>query len=457
MFANLSEKLGGILDGLTRRGRLGEDDVDAALREVRLALLDGDVALPVVKDFITRVREAALGEEVLRSVTPGQMVIKIVHDNLVEMLGAEPAPLRVNGNPPNVVLMVGLQGSGKTTTTAKIAKRLTSFDKKKVLMASLDIYRPAAQQQLAQLGEQTDITTLPIVFGERPVAIAKRALKVGATEGFDVVMLDSAGRLHIDKELMDEVADVSKATNPAETLLVTDAMTGQDAVNVAREFKEKIGISGIVLTRVDGDARGGAALSMRAVTGAPIKFLGVGEKLDQLDVFDARRVAGSILGQGDVVGLVERASQVVEEKDAEKAAEKMLKGQFTLGDMADQLGQLRKMGDLKGLMGMMPGMGKLKNQIKDANINDGAIARQQAIILSMTSKERINHKLLNGSRRKRIASGSGTTVQEVNRLIKQFDMMSKMMKKAGKMGKKGGGMFPPGMMGGGMGSMPPFR
>ncbi|MDH3335662.1 MAG: signal recognition particle receptor subunit alpha, partial [Rhodospirillaceae bacterium] len=292
MFANLSEKLGGILDGLTRRGRLGEADVDAALREVRLALLDGDVALPVVKDFITRVREAALGEEVLRSVTPGQMVIKIVHDNLVEMLGSEPAPLRVNGNPPNVVLMVGLQGSGKTTTTAKIAKRLTNFDKKKVLMASLDIYRPAAQQQLAQLGEQTDITTLPIVFGERPVAIAKRALKVGATEGFDVVMLDSAGRLHIDKELMDEVADVSKAANPSETLLVTDAMTGQDAVNVAREFKEKIGISGIVLTRVDGDARGGAALSMRAVTGAPIKFLGVGEKLDQLDVFDARRVAG---------------------------------------------------------------------------------------------------------------------------------------------------------------------
>lgn len=457
MFESLSEKLGSILDGLTRRGRLGEVDVDAALREVRLALLDGDVALPVVKDFIANVRAAALGEEVLRSVTPGQMVIKIVHDNLVEMLGAEPAPLRVNGNPPNVVLMVGLQGSGKTTTTAKIAKRLTGFDKKKVLMASLDIYRPAAQQQLAQLGEQTGVATLPIVFGERPVAIAKRALKVGATEGYDVVILDSAGRLHIDAELMNEVADVSKATNPSETLLVTDAMTGQDAVNVAREFKQKIGISGIVLTRVDGDARGGAALSMRAVTGAPIKFLGVGEKLDQLDVFDARRVAGSILGQGDVVGLVERASQVIEEKDAEKAAEKMLKGQFTLGDMADQLGQLRKMGDLKGLMGMMPGMGKLKNQIKDANINDGALARQQAIILSMTTKERINHKLLNGSRRKRIASGSGTTVQEVNRLIKQFDMMSKMMKKAGKMGKKGGAMFPPGMMGGSIPPIPPFR
>ena len=457
MFANLSEKLGGILDGLTRRGRLGAADVDAAMAEVRVALLDGDVALPVVKDFISRVREAALGEDVLRSVTPGQMVIKIVHDNLVEMLGADAEPLRVHGNPPNVVLMVGLQGSGKTTTTAKIAKRLTSFDKKKVLMASLDIYRPAAQQQLAQLGEQTEITTLPIVFGERPVAIAKRALKVGATEAYDVVILDSAGRLHIDKELMDEVADVSKATNPSETLLVADAMTGQDAVNVAREFKEKIGISGIVLTRVDGDARGGAALSMRAETGAPIKFLGVGEKLDQLEVFDARRVAGSILGQGDVVGLVERASQVIEEEEAEKTAAKMLKGSFTLGDMADQLGQLRKMGDLKGLMGMMPGMGKLKNQIKDANVSDGTIGRQQAIILSMTNKERNNHKLLNGSRRKRIAAGAGATVQEVNRLVKQFDMMNKMMKKAGKMGKKGGGMFPPGMMGGGTPPMPPFR
>ena len=457
MFANLSEKLGSILDGLTKRGRLGEADVDAALAEVRLALLDGDVSLGVVKDFVARVREAALGEDVLRSVTPGQMVIKIVHDNLVEMLGAEPEPLRVHGNPPNVLLMVGLQGSGKTTTSAKIAKRLTGFDKKKVLMASLDIYRPAAQQQLAQLGEQTEITTLPIVFGERPVAIAKRALKVGATEAYDVVILDSAGRLHIDKELMDEVAEVSKAVNPSETLLVTDAMTGQDAVNVAREFKEKVGITGIVLTRVDGDARGGAALSMKAETGAPIKFLGVGEKLDQLEVFDARRVAGSILGQGDVVGLVERASQVIEEKDAEKAAEKMLKGSFTLGDMADQLGQLRKMGDLKGLMGMMPGMGKLKNQIKDANVSDSAIGRQQAIILSMTKKERNNHKLLNGSRRKRIAAGAGATVQEVNRLIKQFDMMNKMMKKAGKMGKKGGGMFPPGMMGGGMPPMPPFR
>ncbi|MCK5446388.1 MAG: signal recognition particle protein [Rhodospirillaceae bacterium] len=455
MFEGLSNKLGGILDGLTKKGRLSETDIDAAMREVRVALLEADVALPVVKDFIARVKQGALGEDVLRSVTPGQMVIKIVHDELVEMLGAEPEPLRVHGNPPNAVLMVGLQGSGKTTTTAKIAKRLTTFDKKKVLMASLDIYRPAAQQQLQQLGEQTEITTLPIVFGERPVAIAKRAMKVGRTEGYDVVLLDTAGRLHIDQELMDEVADISKAVNPGETLLVTDAMTGQDAVNVAREFKQKVGISGIVLTRIDGDARGGAALSMRAETGAPIKFLGVGEKLDELDVFDAQRVAGTILGQGDVVGLVERASQVIDQEDAEAATQKLLKGQFSLSDMADQLGQLRKMGDLKGLMGMIPGMGKIKNQIKDANIDDSAIARQQAIILSMTAKERTNHKLLNGSRRKRIAAGSGATVQEVNRLIKQFDMMKKMMKKAGKMGKKGmmGGMPGPGQMP----NLPPFR
>lgn len=454
MFEGLSDKLGGILDGLTRRGRLSEADIDAAMREVRIALLEADVALPVVKDFIARVKQGAAGEEVLRSVTPGQMVIKIVHDELVEMLGAEPEPLRVHANPPNAVLMVGLQGSGKTTTTAKIAKRLTAFDKKKVLMASLDIYRPAAQQQLQQLGEQTEITTLPIVFGERPVAIAKRAMKVGRTEGYDVVLLDTAGRLHIDQELMDEVAEVSAAVNPGETLLVTDAMTGQDAVNVAREFKEKVGISGIVLTRVDGDARGGAALSMRAQTGAPIKFLGVGEKMDELDVFDARRVAGSILGQGDVVGLVERASQVIEHEDAEAATKKLLKGQFSLSDMADQLGQLRKMGDLKGLMGMIPGAAKIKNQIKDAKIDDGAIARQQAIIFSMTKKERTNHKLLNGSRRKRIAAGSGATVQEVNRLIKQFDMMNKMMKK---MGKKGKGMMGSMMGPGQMPPMPPFR
>ena len=454
MFEGLSDKLGGVFDKLRKRGALKESDVSEALREVRVALLEADVALSVVKDFIEKVKVAALGEEVLRSVTPGQMVVKIVHDQLVDMLGAEPEPLRVHGNPPNVVMMVGLQGSGKTTTTAKIAARLTRMDKKKVLMASLDIYRPAAQQQLQQLGDQNGLAVLPVVFGEQPVAIAKRALHMGRTEGFDVVMLDTAGRLHIDAELMDEVAKVRDAVEPGETLLVTDAMTGQDAVNVAKEFSDKVGVSGIVLTRVDGDARGGAALSMKAVTGTPIKFLGVGEKIDELDAFDARRVAGSILGQGDVVGLVERAAQVVDQEDAEKAAKKMLKGQFTLEDMGEQLGQLRKMGDIKGLMNMLPGVGKIKKQMASADIDDKKVAHQQAIIQSMTARERRNPKLINGSRRKRIAAGSGTSVTEVNRLLKQFTMMSKMMKKVGKMGGKGmPGM--PGMGGGAMPDMPP--
>ena len=464
MFEGLSNKLGDVFDKLKKRGALKESDVSDALREVRVALLEADVALPVVKDFIEKVKVAAVGEDVLRSVTPGQMVVKIVHDQLVDMLGAEPEPLRVHGNPPNVVMMVGLQGSGKTTTTAKIAARLTRMEKKKVLMASLDIYRPAAQQQLQQLGDQNSLAVLPVVFGEQPVAIAKRALKMGRNEGFDVVMLDTAGRLHIDEELMAEVANVRDAVSPGETLLVTDAMTGQDAVNVAKEFADKVGVTGIVLTRVDGDARGGAALSMKAITNTPIKFLGVGEKVDELDAFDARRVAGSILGQGDVVGLVERASQVVDQDEAEKDAKKMLKGQFTLEDMGAQLSQLRKMGDIKGLMNMLPGVGKIKKQMAGADIDDKKIAHQHAIIQSMTAKERRNPKLINGSRRKRIATGSGTSVMEVNRLLKQFTTMSKMMKKMGKMGKGMPGM--PGMGGGGampdmppgqMPSMPPFK
>ncbi len=462
MFEGLSDKLGGVFDKLTKRGALKESDISDAMREVRVALLEADVALPVVKDFIAKVSEAAVGENVLRSVTPGQQVIKVVHDHLVEMLGADAEPLRVQGNPPNAVLMVGLQGSGKTTTTAKVASRLSRLDKKKVLMASLDIYRPAAQQQLQQLGDQNGLAVLPIVFGEQPVAIAKRAMHVGRTEGYDVVMLDTAGRLHIDQDLMNEVQQVRDAVDPGETLLVTDAMAGQDAVNVAKEFHDKVGISGIVLTRVDGDARGGAALSMKAVTGTPIKFLGVGEKIDELDAFDAQRVAGSILGQGDVVGLVERAAQVIDQKEAEKTAKKMLKGQFTLDDMANQIGQLRKMGDLKGLMGMMPGMGKLKKQIAGADLDEKKIARQEAIIRSMTPKERKNPKLINGSRRKRIAAGSGTSVTDVNRLLKQFTQMSKMMKKMGKMGGKGMPGMPDLGAGGQMpglppGMMPPFK
>ena len=464
MFDNLTGKLGDIFDSLKRRGALSVVDVDAALREVRLALLEADVALPVVKDFIASVRERAVGEEVIRSVTPGQMMIKVVHDHLVEVLGgnddagasgavpfAQGSGLNLAGTPPVAVLMVGLQGSGKTTTSAKIALRVKSREKKKVLMASLDIYRPAAQQQLAILGEQTDVPTLPVIMGEQPLAIAKRAMDTGRREGYDVVILDTAGRLHLDDVLMDEVAKVSAATKPIETLLVADAMTGQDAVTIAREFNEKIGITGIVLTRVDGDARGGAALSMRAVTGVPIKLMGVGEKTDALEAFQADRIAGAILGQGDVVGLVERAAEVIDKEDAEKLAKKMMKGDFTLEDMASQISQIRKMGSVGGLLGMLPGAAKIKKQMAGSDLDDKMLVRQQAIISSMTKAERQKPKLLNGSRRRRIAAGSGTSVQDVNRLIKQHLQMGQMMKKMGKMGKKGlmGGMaggLPPGMM-----------
>ena len=455
MFDDLSGRLGGIFEKLTRRGALKAGDVETAMREVRVALLEADVALDVVKTFIADVTEEAIGEKVLASITPGQMVVKIVHDHLIEMLGTENTDINLAGNPPVAILMVGLQGSGKTTTTAKLARRLTKRENKKVMMASLDVYRPAAQQQLLQLGEQTAIRTLPPVLGEQPVAIAKRAMKEAAREGFDVMILDTAGRLHIDDELMNEVAQVRDAARPTEILLVADALTGQDAVTMARDFNDRLGVTGIVLTRVDGDARGGAALSMRAVTGQPIKLMGTGEKVDALETFDAARIAGSILGMGDVVGLVEKAAETIDQQDAEKMAAKMLKGKFTLEDMAKQLQQLRKMGDIKGLMGMLPGAAKMKAQIADANIDDKTIARQEAIILSMTVKERQNHKILNGSRRRRIAAGSGATVQDVNRVLKQFKQMAQMMKKAGKMGKRGMAM-PPGMMPPGM-PPGPFR
>jgi signal recognition particle subunit SRP54 len=461
MFDSLTSKLGEILDGLTKRGALSASDVESALREIRVALLEADVALDVVKSFIVSVKHRAIGEEVLRSVTPGQMVIKIVHDHLVEMLGGayedadsnlEDVGLNLAGVPPVAVLMVGLQGSGKTTTSAKLGLRIKKRDKKKVLMASLDVYRPAAQQQLEVLGAQSDVPTLPVIMGEKPVVIAKRAMDMARREGYDVVILDTAGRMHVDQELMDELAKVSTATNPIETLLVADAMTGQDAVTMAKEFDEKVGVTGIVLTRVDGDARGGAALSMRAVTGKPVKLMGVGEKLDDLESFQASRIAGRILGQGDIVGLVEKAAEVIDKEDAEKLAKKMMKGQFSLNDMADQLKQIRSMGDVGGLMGMIPGLSKMKKQISKANIDDKMIARQQAILSSMTPGERDKPKVLNGSRRRRIAAGSGTSVQDVNRLLKQHKQMGQMMKKMGKMGQRGmvGGGMPPGMMSPGM-------
>ncbi len=451
MFESLQERLGEVLGKLTRRGALSEADVSAALREVRVALLEADVALPVVKDFVEKVREQAVGEQVLRSVSPGQMVIKIVHDHLVETLGAETVKLNVDVPPPAVVMLVGLQGSGKTTSCAKIGLRLTARAKKKVLMASLDVRRPAAQEQLKVLGIQANVRTLDIVPGEPPVAIAKRAVRTGALEGYDVVMLDTAGRLAIDEDLMAEAAAVRDAAKPHETLLVADAMTGQDAVNVGRAFHEKVGLTGIVLTRVDGDARGGAALSMRAVTGCPIKLLGVGEKLDALEDFHPDRVASRILGMGDVVSLVEKAAETIEQEDAEKLARKFQKGQFDLDDLGQQLRQMLKMGGLSSMMNLLPGMSKAQqDQLKNAKIDDRAIKRQLAILSSMTPLERRRPELIKASRKQRIAGGSGTQVQEVNKLLKQHQEAGRMMKRVRKMGKKG-------MLRGGLGGLMPGR
>jgi signal recognition particle subunit SRP54 len=439
MFESLSDRLSAVFDRLSRHGALGEEDVASALREIRVALLEADVALPVVKSFVDGVREKAVGQEVLRSVTPAQMVVKIVHDHLVETLGGgeREEGLNLNAVPPVVIMMVGLQGSGKTTTSAKLARLLRLRERKKVLMASLDVQRPAAQEQLAVLGRQIDVPTLPVVVGERPVGIARRALEQAKREGCDVLVLDTAGRLHIDEPLMLEVAAVRDATQPTESLLVVDAMTGQDAVNVGKAFAERIGITGIVLTRVDGDARGGAALSMRAVTGQPIKFMGTGEKIDAIEAFHAARVAGRILGMGDVVSLVEKAAETIDQEEAEKLAKKLQKGGFDLNDLAAQLKQLRKMGGMGGVLGMLPGINKIKKQLDEARLDETLLKRQEAIIGSMTKGERRNPKLLDGSRRRRIAAGSGTTVPEINRLLKQYQDMANMMKRMNKLGKKG--------------------
>ena len=452
MFDALSDKFTGIFDGLRKRGALSEGDVTEALREVRLAMLDADVALPVVKDFVARVRERAVGAEVLSAVSPGQQVAKIVNDALVEALGGAGAvPLNLAAAAPVPILMVGLQGSGKTTTSGKLALRLLNREKKRVLLASLDTQRPAAQLQLAQLAERAGVASLPIVPGQTPVQIARRAMETGRREGYDVVILDTAGRLAIDQALMNEVREIREATSPAETLLVVDAMTGQDAVQTARAFNETVGVTGIVLTRMDGDARGGAALSMRQVTGAPIKFSGSGEKIDALEEFHPERVAGRILGLGDIVGLVERAGETIDQDEAEKLAKRMMRGVFTLEDYASQLKQISKMGSISSILGMLPGMGQMKQQIENANIDTSVFKRQQAIIGSMTVKERRTPDIIKASRKKRIASGSGTSVQEVNKLLKQFDDMSTMMKRMGKLGQKGlmrqgmGALMPKGM------------
>ncbi|MCP4073698.1 MAG: signal recognition particle protein [Hyphomicrobiales bacterium] len=458
MFESLSERLSGIFDGLTRRGALSDKDVGAALREIRRALIEADVALEVVRSFTERVREKAVGAEVVKSVTPGQMVVKIVHDELVAMLGSDAEPISLAAAAPVAIMMVGLQGSGKTTTSAKIAKRLAEKQNKKVLMASLDVRRPAAQEQLRQLGEQVDVETLAIIEGQSPVEIANRAHQAGKLGGFDVIILDTAGRTHIDEPLMVEMADIKSAANPHEILLVADSLTGQDAVNLAQSFNQRVGITGIVLTRIDGDGRGGAALSMREVTGKPIKLIGTGEKMEALEDFHPGRIADRILGMGDVVSLVEKAAETIDQEKAAAMARRMQKGQFDLNDLSDQLKQMQNMGGMGGIMGMLPGIGKIKKQIDAAGLDESIFNRQQAIISSMTKKERKVPKLLNASRKKRVAAGSGTSVQEINKLLKMHRGMGDMMRKMGKKGGLGGlmsglGGSMGGMMGGGMPGM----
>lgn len=436
MFESLTDKLSGVFARITSRGVLNDKDIDEAMREIRVALLEADVALPVVKDFVAQVKEEARGEKLVRSIQPGQLVVKIVHDELVKLLGAEDGDLNLNVVPPAVILMAGLQGSGKTTSSAKLAKMLGK--NRKVLLASLDVYRPAAQEQLEQLARQIGGHSLPIVNGEKPLAITGRALDVAKKGGFDVLILDSAGRLHIDDALMEELQAVKKLASPAETLLVADAMMGQDACNVAREFNEKLGVTGIVLTRIDGSSRAGAALSMRMIAGVPVKYLGTGEKTDEMEEFHADRIAGRILGQGDVVSLVERAIEKVDREEADKMAARMMKGKFDLEDLLSQLRQIQKLGSLGGIMGMIPGLSKFKNQIADAGIGDALIKKQEAIILSMTKAERKNPDIIKASRKKRIAAGSGVEVHDVNKLLKQYEQMASMMKKMGRGGGFGG-------------------
>jgi len=433
VFDNLSDRLSGVFDKLRGRGALTDADVRSAMREVRVALLEADVALPVARDFVDQATEKAVGAEVLRSVTPGQMVVKIVHDQLVETLGSDASELNVNVNPPAIVMMVGLQGSGKTTTTAKLAKRLAEKDRKKVLMASLDVARPAAQEQLAVLGRQANVDTLPIVAGQQPVDIAKRAVQAAKLQAYDVVLLDTAGRLHVDDALMAEMKAVAQASSPTETLLVVDSLTGQDAVNVAKGFAGEVDLTGVILTRLDGDARGGAALSMRAVTGKPIKFAGVGEGLDALEAFHPERIAGRILGMGDVVSLVEKAAETIKVEDAEKLAAKMAKGKFDLDDLRAQIGQMQRMGGLGALANMLPGMKGMKDAVNKAQ-DSKALVHLEAMMSSMTARERAKPELINAKRKIRIAKGSGTTVQEVNKLLKMHQEMSTAMKRLKKMG-----------------------
>ncbi len=453
MFDTLSDRLTGVFDRLRGRGALNESDVREAMREVRVALLEADVALPVARSFIDKVTEKAVGQQVLRSVTPGQQVVKIVNDELVAMLGGEDAaPLTLDAKPPVVIMLVGLQGSGKTTTTAKLARLIREKHGKKPMMASLDVARPAAQEQLKVLGEQVGVLTLPIVPGQQPVDIARRALDSARLQAVDVLLLDTAGRLHVDEALMAEMKAVAGVASPTEVLLVVDSLTGQDAVNVAQSFSDEVPLTGVILTRMDGDARGGAALSMRAVTGKPIKFAGTGEKLDAIEPFHPGRVAGRILGMGDIVSIVEKAAQVIHEEDAERQAQRMLKGQFDLNDLRTQLRQMQQMGGLGMLANMLPGMKKAKQAMAASGVDDKVLVHMDAIIGSMTPKERQRPELMNAKRKKRVAAGSGTEVQDVNKLLKMHQEMGRAMKQLRKMGGfKGLGALLGG--GGGMGGL----
>ncbi|MCX5617943.1 signal recognition particle protein [Bombella sp. TMW 2.2543] len=472
MFEQLSGRMSKVFEGLSRGEKLSEGDVTEAMREVRLAMLEADVALPVVRSFVSKVKERAVGGEVLDGVSPGQAVAKIVNDALIEALGGAGAvPLNLSAPAPIPYLLVGLQGAGKTTTAGKLALRLASRERKKVLLASLDVQRPAAQLQLQQIAEQVGgrtnglVASLPIEPGQGPVDIARRALDTGRREGFDIVILDTAGRLAIDEALMDEVRQVRDVAKPVETLLVVDAMTGQDAVNTAQSFKDQIGLTGVIMSRMDGDARGGAALSMKAVTGEPIKFTGSGEKMDALEEFHPERVAGRILGLGDVAGLVEKASEQLDQEEGERVAKRMLAGKFDLNDYVSQINQINRLGSISGILGMLPGMGKLKDKLAGKDLDTSIFNRHKAIISSMTEQERKTPEIIKASRKKRIALGSGTSVPEVNRLLKQFGEMSTMMKRLNKMGGLTGlmrGMGGAGGLGdmfkgmGGPGGRPPF-
>ena len=437
MFENLTNKFEEIFSSLKKAPSLDEKQVDEGLKNIRLALLEADVSLEVVKEFINRVKPKALGQEIVRSTSPGQMVVKIVYDELVSFLGDKTSDIQLNAVPPVPIMLVGLQGSGKTTTTAKLARFLEKNNKKKVMMASLDVYRPAAQEQLRLLGEQNNILTLPVIEGQVPADICRRAISAANLNGSEVILFDTAGRTQIDFQMMNEIKQIENIINPSETILVADSLTGQVAANVAKEFKNTVNLTGIVLTRSDGDGRGGAALSMKYVADVPIKFLGVGEKIENFEVFYPDRIANRLLGMGDIVSLVEKASEDLDQENLKKTEEKLKKGQFSLEDYLSQLRQMKKMGGIEGIMSFLPGVSKIKSQMDQAGVDEKIITQNEAVILSMTKKERENPKIIDGSRKKRIANGSGTDVASINKLLKQFKMMSEMMKKMSKGNTKG--------------------